>query len=235
VRSLDPKVAGDDVARLARQLFPPHAHFESNKLCVAGEYYATRGALQVRVLGAFVNEQLCGFSLFTETPSAIVIGYIGVTKGGPVSGYLRQALFVSLVQSVRARATELGRPVLFEVKRPSAGSPKFKKDRARVRLFVQHGARIISGINYKAPDMTRIGEFGTEEPYLLMYGRDGALPESLDKEEAHRLVSHFYEIAYLHWFAPTVGEAPVREYLVRLATDVMEGAAKTLPLQTKYR
>lgn len=233
VRSLDPRVASADVARLARQLFPPHAHFAADELSAASEYYATRGALQVRVLGAFVNEELCGFSLFTETPLAIVIGYIGVAKGGPVSGCLRQALFVSLVQRIRARATELGRPVLFEVKRPMTGSTKFTEDRARVRLFVKHGARIISGINYKAPDMARIGEFGTEESYLLMYGRDGAMPDYLDKQEVLRTLSHFYDIAYLHWFAPTAGEERVRAYLSRLAADVMEQSANRLPLVAK--
>lgn len=69
--------------------------------------------------------------------------------------------------------------------------------------------------------MARIGQTGSEEAYLLMYGRDGAMPDQLKREEVQELLAHFYTIAYQHWFAPTLGEETVATYLRQLTSEVM--------------
>ena len=131
------------------------------------------------------------------------------------------------IQVVRSRSLG-GVPVVFEVEAPQT-TPGDGEAAARIRLFRSRGARVITGLNYVAPNMDTM-DAGDEAPYQLMYARPGVMPAALGRKEVTRILNQLYNVWYLNWFSNRPNAAEHGAYLQHLHTTVASTVEDKCPL-----
>src|SRR5579862_7639723 len=203
------------VVRLQHDSFPAHAHMSADDLRRCLSNYKAKWAIAPHAVVAKMNGKVCAFLLYSETPTVFVAGYLCVESG--VAG---EFITSKIVHRLREHSRESGdKPVLFEVRRPIKGQADRREARARIKLFELYGARVIRGIDYVAPDMSRFPE-DAPEPYLLMYGRSGQMPPALSASAVASFVEQMYRVSYECWFQDCESEDAKQVYLSRLLGQI---------------
>jgi pimeloyl-ACP methyl ester carboxylesterase len=217
------------VVRIQHDMFPTHAHMDQGDLIRCFRTYESRWGIRPKVLLVKVNGTTEGFSLFSETPKGILVGYIAVRESA--TGDL---LTSHLYSQIHRRSEELGDvPIVFEVYDPSrCDGSKRREALSRIRVFQRKGARLVGGLSYLAPDMSNLTK-GKEEPYLLMYAKPGQIPAFLSKSQVAELLEVLYKVFYEYWFCDRYEEGIVERYLDDLKARVLSTVGDECVLKTQ--
>jgi len=213
-----------EVCRIQHQCCHPHERIDEAELqeCLRKSRLFLRSYI-THCIGMYDGSLLVGFSLLSVDQSGIYVGFVCVDK--------RRTRLTAwpIYEYIFKFAQEAGNlPVYFEIADPD--HTKNPRDAARLRHFLRLGSRIMSGVKYRAPDLSRAhdGYLDFIPHFLMCYFPDGA-PNAISGARIHQALKAIVTYFYIDWFLvnPTVDEAQ------SWTKKLLDGCIDTIPEQSE--